>query len=76
MQIITQDRQTKLQGLEIDEVCALTDTEKGTYKVKARLHNGDYILLGEYATEQEMNHYCRIANYKIALDEAETIVYM
>lgn len=76
MQIVTQDRKTKLQGLDIDNVYTLTNTEGGTYKVKARLYSGEYILLGEYATEQEMNHYCRIANYEIALDKAETIVYM
>ncbi len=76
MQIVTQDRKRKIQGLEIDSVYTLTNVEQLTFKVKANLRNGECILLGEYPTQEDMEHYFRIAQYEIALDKAETIVYM
>lgn len=76
MQIVTQDRKRKFQGLDIVELYTLTDTEHNTYKVKAKLYDDEIVLLGEYETQAEMEHYYRLARYEAAYDAAETIVYM
>ena len=76
MQIVTQDRKVKLQGLDIAEIYTLTNIQEQTFKIKARLKSDEIILLGEYTTQKDMEHYFRIAQYEFYYDNAETTVYM